>query len=304
MEEKQPTQPNNENLKTVKTYMSDMAETVRQNEISVIKVALAEQNKHEREDLYRKVEGTTSKKFFWAIGGIVILAGAIYGSYYLLGQKKVKDAPAPIVREESIISYDGVKEISLGQTNSLIKSIVETEKNSQASSSGNIDYIKIYQDNNGVNELITIKTLFSNLRFNAPASLVRSLSDSYMMGIYAKSFSDAPNDPNSKPKLFMIFQSNDYEYSYAGMLEWEKTMASEMIPLFKPEAADTYTNQTGLVWKDIIISNKDARVVLDESGKPMIYYLFIDKNKLLITESTDVIKEVTSRLMIKNMKPL
>jgi hypothetical protein len=45
-------------------------------------------------------------------------------------------------------------------------------------------------------------------------------------------------------------------------------------------------------------------VAVDENGKPMIYYLFIDKNKLLVTESTDVIKEVTSRLMIKNMKPL
>ncbi len=304
MEEQEKTQNNNENLKTVKTYMSDMAETVRQNEISVIKVALAEQNKHDREDLYRKVEGTTSKKFFWAIGGIIILAGAIFGSYYLLGQKKVKDAPAQIVREESIISYDGTKEIYLNQTNSLIKSVIETEKSSQASFGGNIDYVKIYQDNNGVSELVTIKTLFDNLRLTAPASLVRSLSDSYMMGIYAKSFSDTPNDPNSKPKLFIILQSNDYEYSYAGMLEWEKTMASDILPLFRPEIADTYVNQTGIQWKDIIISNKDARVAVDENGKPMIYYLFIDKNKLLVTESTDVIKEVTSRLMIKNMKPL
>ena len=44
MDEKE-TQPNNQgvNLKTLRTYTSDMADAVRENEISVIKIAVAEQ---------------------------------------------------------------------------------------------------------------------------------------------------------------------------------------------------------------------------------------------------------------------
>lgn len=304
MEEKPITQNNSEeNLKTVKTYMSDMAETVRQNEISVIKVALAEQNKHEREDLYRKIEGTTSKKVFWVICGVIIILGALYGAYYLLSQKKVKDAPVKVAKEETIISYDNSSEIMIDQTNNLKKSINDLKQSAKSSTDGNIGYIKIYENDDGVRNIIDIETLFSKLNLTASASLVRSLSNSYMVGTYAKSFSDIPNDPNSKPKLFIILESDDYEYSYAGMFDWEKTMASDLIPVFTGEENSSINNDSKK-WKDVIISNRDARVLVDETGKPILYYLFIDKNRLIITESIDTIKEVSNRLMIKNMKPM
>ncbi len=305
MEEKESTQINNgNNLKTVKTYMSDMADTVRQNEISVIKVALAEQNKHEREDLYRKIEGTPKTKFFWALGGIIIIACAIYGTYYLINQKKIKDTPAPIIREESIISYDSSKKIVLKEGSDLSKIISDLKKDIITSSSGNIDYIKIYQQSGETEEIITTKTLFEKLKLSAPASLVRSLSDSYMIGMYTKSVSNIPDDPNNKSKLFIIFQSDDYEYSYAGMLDWEKTMVIDMLPIFNLETGESNITLSEKKWNDIIVNNKDARVSLNENNKPILYYLFIDKNNLIITESTDVIKEIYSRLIIKNMKPL
>jgi hypothetical protein len=59
-----------------------------------------------------------------------------------------------------------------------------------------------------------------------------------------------------------------------------------------------------LICLDIIINNKDARVLLNEDGKPILYYMFVDKNNLIITDSIDAIKEIVSRLMLKNIKPL
>jgi len=57
-------------------------------------------------------------------------------------------------------------------------------------------------------------------------------------------------------------------------------------------------------WKDIIINNKDARVLVDVKGRPILYYLFVDKSSILIADSDIVIKELIGRLLTKNNSPL
>jgi hypothetical protein len=57
-------------------------------------------------------------------------------------------------------------------------------------------------------------------------------------------------------------------------------------------------------FKDVFINNKDARVLTDNNNNPLLYYLFIDKENFVITQSEDAIKEVISRLFTKNIKPL
>ncbi|MFA6354814.1 MAG: hypothetical protein WCW65_00060 [Candidatus Paceibacterota bacterium] len=290
---KQPNSGNN--IKTVRTYLSDMADTVRSNEISVIKVALAEQNKHEREDLYRNIEGTPSKKIFWIIGGIILVAGAIYGTYFILGQKALKDIPEQIVKEESIISYDEISPIIVTSVNELTDKLNIAKKEVSSSEKfGIVKYFSLSKDVNGLKEKILLKDLFQGLGFNAPSSLVRSLSPSYMIGTYTENI----------PYLFMIFQTKDYEYSYAGMLEWEKSLASDMLSLFSLDTTQTKLQLNNRKWQDIIINNKDVRVLLNENDKQILYYLFTDKNNLVIADNEETIKEIISKLVLRNIKPL
>jgi len=287
------------NLKTVRTYMSDMADTVRENEISVIKVALAEQNKHERDDVYRQMEGTPTKKIFWVIGGIILIAGAVYGTYYVLSQKAKEDVKVQVVKDESIISYDGTSPIDVTNTNDLTGKINTFKKDTSITNKDNsIRLISLEKEVNGVKEKLEIKDIFSEMRFGAPSSLVRSLNPLYMLGTYTK------NGGDNDPRLFLIFQIKDYEYTYAGMLEWEATLASDMFDLFNFNTKENKLQISERTWKDIIINNKDARVLLNEDGKPILYYMFVDKNNLIITDSIDAIKEIVSRLMLKNIKPL
>lgn len=290
---KQPNSGNN--IKTVRTYLSDMADTVRSNEISVIKVALAEQNKHEREDLYRNIEGTPTKKIFWVIGGIILVAGAIYGTYFILQQKALQNIPAQITREEALLSYDEISTINITNLNELINKINAAKKEvSVENKVGTIKYFSLSKDINGIKEKILTKELFQGLGFTAPSSLVRSLSPSYMIGTYTSNF----------PYLFIIFQTKDYEYSYAGMLEWEKSLASDMLSIFSLDTIQTKLELNNRKWQDIIINNKDARVLLNENGKEILYYLFTDKNNLVITNNKETIKEIISKLVLKNIKPL
>ena len=300
MDEKDKQPQNNGNLKTVRTYLSDMADTVRANEISVIKVALAEQNKHEREDLYRKAEGTPLSKILWIIGGIILIIGAITGIYFIM-QKKAKDnIPQQITKEETLISYDEIYNLDLAEGDNIIDKIVAAQKEVNTSGKDNsIKFISISNEIAGVKEKIPVKEFFQRIQSEVPSSLIRSLSDSYMIGTYKKD-----STSNDKASLFIIFQVSDYSYAYAGMLEWEKTMAGEMYDLFGLKTNQNRLQINQEPFKDVIMWNKDARILYNENGTPILYYLFTDKNNLIITDNSDAIKEIMARLVIKNIKPL
>ena len=289
MEENKPKINKEGDLKILRTYMTDMADSVRANEVSVIKVALAEQNKKATEELYRKVEGTPAKKTFWFIGGIILIVIALYGSYYLLQLKSKNSTIEQVVKVESIIPSSETKEIILNTNDSLSEKIKSLKQNEGSSSINNsITFIPVLKEINNVKEIINTKELFTKLNFAAPSSLVRSLSDSYMIGTYNK---------DSTSKLFLLLKSKDYEYSYAGMLDWEKTLESDLVSLF--EINKDVLGLSENKWKDVIINNKDARVLVDTKGRPMLYYLFVDKSNILISDSDITIKEITTRLMIK-----
>jgi hypothetical protein len=290
-------------LKTVRTYLSDMADTVRTNDISVIKVALAEQNKNERENIYKQAEGTPFKKFFWVAGGIILIGVALFGIYFVTNKNAALNIPEQIVKNDSIISYDELASISVKDGDNLTDKIIANKKEvSTLIKSSGIKSISINKEVGGAKVNLSVRELFTKLGFTAPSSLVRSLSDSYMVGSYINNLSG--NTADYKSSLFLILPTTDYEYTYAGMLEWEKTIAGNTYDLFELDTKDNKLQVDNRVWKDIIIENKDARVLLNEENKPILYYMFTNKNNLIITDKEDTLKEITSRLVIKNIKPL
>lgn len=283
---------NNQNEpKTLRTYMSDMADAVRANEVSVIKVALAEQNKKTTEELYKKIEGSPSKKVFWFVGGLIFIGVAVYASYFLLQQKEKNSVIEVETKVESIIGSDETSAIILADNEKLLDKIKSVEKvNSSSGVNGSIKFVPVSKNVDGVEKNLSMYDLSSALSFTAPSSLIRSLGDTYMIGFYNK---------DSLSKFFFIFQTKDYEYSYAGMLEWESTLAGDMAPLFNNDSTQDNEWRAGGQWKDIIINNKDARVLTDTKGRPMLYYLFTDKSNIIIADSDVVIKEIIKRLTMK-----
>src|SRR5680860_126034 len=112
-EEKEKINKKKNNEKTLlHTYMSDMADVVRQNEGSVIKIALAEQKARERGDYYRKNKEKPIKKVFFAIGGIIIILIAVAASYFLIQKEKEKNGPTEIITVVTpVMSYDSQTKI-------------------------------------------------------------------------------------------------------------------------------------------------------------------------------------------------
>lgn len=292
------TQPNDKNIKVLRTYTSDMAEAIRDNEMSVIKIAMAEKEKREQEEIYQKAEGTPTTKILFVVGGIILIAVAIFGSYYLVQKKKEKEIPKnTITNIETFISYDSKSYIDTTNINDVIELRDSIQKEQQDSS---VKALFLTKKTDVTSTLITTKDLFSLINSSAPSALTRSISDKFLLG----RFLDPNAIENSKNPMFLILQTNDYPLAYASMLDWEETMLKDLYIFFNINISQSNNSLFQKKWNDIIINNKDARILYGEKGEGILYYVFIDKNNFVISNNINALKEIMSRLIIKNPKVL
>ena len=290
-------QLNKKEVKVLRTYGSDMVEAVRTNEISVIKIALAEKEKREHEEIIKEAEGSKSLKIILTIGGIILIAGAIFGSIYLIQKKKEKDTPIPIINNiETFISYDSITKIDASRATNIIN-FVDLIKADPSPDSPLIKAIFLTTTINKINENLSAKNFLAIINSTAPSSLVRSLSDKFLFGKYINDKSAKEND---KLAYFLIFQTNNYTQTYASMLEWEKTMLRDLFLVFDIKITDAKSPLFEQPWKDIVINNKDARILYGENGEGILYYVFVNKNNFIVTSSLEALKENINRLIIKN----
>ncbi len=301
MDEKNPQKNISENIKTIHTYSSDMADAVRTNEASVIKIALAEQEKREREALYKQAEGSNIKKFLLLIGSIVLIGLAVGGVYYLMKKNNAVNAPVQntTANIETLISYDDQAFLDMSNATSTIDtaSIIQGELKKNGKSGG-IKSLFLTHVVNAKPDLLPLSKFLSLLKLTAPSLLIRSLDDQYMTGAYQ------PTDGSVPAHLFFLFKTKDYSQSYAGLLGWEKTMLDDLFNLFNIDVSGNNSVLLEKPWKDVVINNVDARALYTDDNKAVLYYLFIDKDNFLITDNIDAIKEVSQRLLAKKIKPL
>ncbi len=296
--EENKTQLNSEkDIKTLRTYTSDMADVIRTNEVSVIKIALAEKDKREREEIYKEAEGTNTSKIFLIIGGVILIAAALFGSYFLIQKKKAEETPVSITKDiDTFIAYDSHENIDITNSKN-ISEISNTIKQSSLAGPGLVKALFPIKKINGLSEIITSNNFLSLIGARAPGALTRSLSDKYLVGKYSNMNVGALN---SESTIFLIFQTTDYSLAYASMLDWEKNMLSDLYILFNINIPESNSELFEKEWKDIIVNNKDARVLYGESGEGILYYTFVNKNNFVITNNIETLREIITRLITKN----
>lgn len=299
MEEKK--QPNYKDEEVLRTYTSDMVDAIRTDEASVIKIALAEKEKREREEMFKKAEGTKISKIFLTTGSIILIVAAIIGSYYLFQKKKERETPVPISSEaNTFITYNTQSYVDVTGVTNVIE-LLNAIKQQESSSTGLVKALFITEGTGENSKTITSKEFLSLVGTNTPGELIRSLSGKYLLGKYSNK--NATNSTD-KSAMFLIIQTNDYNQAYASMLSWEQTMLKDLFVLFDISILDDERNLFEKSWKDIIISNKDARVLYGEDGQAILYYVFANKNDLVITNSMEAMKEIIARIITKNAQTL
>ena len=287
----------NQKIRQLHTYESDMADAVREQEGTVIKIALAEKARRENEEIAVVTKKAFSMNIFYVIGGIFLIALSIWGTIFLIQKgKEASQVSQPKTQIETLVHGDSQILLDVtGITNKsdMVNAIINASKGEVKNK--NIESIIPITTNNGAPQVMDTPTFLNVLGVNMPGPLLRSLDNGFMIGVY---------NNNAKNHLFIILKTNDYNQSFAGMLSWESNILSDMFTLFQTDVSTGSQSIFETPWSDKIIENKDSRVLRDENGKELLTYMFLGKDKLVITDDQDSIREILVRLVTQNIKPL
>ncbi len=288
---------NNAN-KVLRTFSSDMAEAVRENEMSVIKIALAEKERREQEELYKKAKGTKFSRFLFLFLGLLIIAGSSFGVYYFI--KNTKDKKVEIGNSEKIsiktfLNYDNAHFIDRSKifdSFSLASAINERSKG-DTNGVNAIFLTKINSQNQ--TETIDKDDFLSLIQGTTPESLKRSMDKDFLLGKIV-------NKEKAENSYFLIFKINNYGQAYSTMLDWEQTLLKDLFIVFNiniPESDQSFFEKQ---WTDMIINNKDVRILTGQDGEGLLFYSFVNKKTLVITTNKEALNEIMYQIFLNENK--
>ena len=302
--EEETKQSNEKNPQVLRTYTSDMAEVIRNNEISVIKIALAEKERKEREQdamsPYKTMGVKNNSKIFFIVGGIILIVAAVLVSYFLIQKKNTSVLPVVTTSNvETFLSYDSSSNLDVTNVTNVneLEEMIKKEKQSNPKLINALFFSKKITD---IPEMVISSEFLSLIGSTAPLALIRSLSDKYLFGEYSNEKIMSKNNP----AMFLVLETKDYNQAYASMLTWEKTLLKDFYVLFNIDTSNSSGSLFEKPWKDTIINNKDARVLYGDKGEEILYYIFVNNNDFIITNNINALKEVMERMLIKNTKAM
>jgi hypothetical protein len=295
MDELNNTNPNNK-TSSIHTYAGDMATMVRENEASVIKIAMAEQKRRSMEIEKAVSSQQKNRAVVFGVLSIVLIVGAIF-IYKYLNEKGKTEATHPeiITQLPTLIPADTQTLIdaeTIAGREDLVRVITKAK-----GEKGNVLIESIFLQQTPT-KLLSSTEFLDKVGSSIPSALKRSLDANFMLGIYR------PSDKNIKSGTFFIFKSSSYEQAVAGAYVWEKTLLDEFSTIFDINIRGDKIILLQKSFDDTIIYNTDARVLTGTENEPLIYSVFLNQNLYMVSDSKEAIIEAIKRLRTQNAKPL
>jgi hypothetical protein len=275
-----------EKLSPIHTYKSDFSDHIDQQGASTFAVLAAE---NDAPRIKRKVRRSSNKLLPVAAGFVLIVAGigAAYGAYVVLGEK----APVPVLSTVvSSIVPDGRVELST-KSGPLIEALAAQAN--QVITSGSViqTYITASTTNSG-----NSNSLFTAMNLQAPDILIRNTDPASTIGVV---------HAGTETRAFFILNVSSYERTFAGMLQWESTMPTDLVSLYPSYPAEAVTSSTTPVavgtegFVDEVVASHNARALKDASGKTVLLYGYADSRTLIIARDEQAFELLLSRLQAR-----
>ena len=285
-----------QNKPIVRTYKSDLEETVQTGHISSINMAVAE-NKRMFGVLKNTVVENTKNKFNKSILiiSILLIIGGILTFLIpkLLIQINYSGGTTPVetFASKPVMTVDVEEKINIRDINLLNITTSLKEKVDQSQTKlGQIRNIFLTEGDNLEEKLITSKKFLDLIRSSVPDEIQRTLKDPYMFGSH---------NYNGNQR-FVILKVGSYDTTFSGMLKWEPNLWQDFKELFDLPKDTSQSSESFLVevkkFQDATYDNKDCRVVKDSSGKIVFLYSIIDEGTIVITTSKDTLREIVGRI--------
>ena len=319
---------NSQNKKSeiIRTFESDISDIIKSKKTSITDIAIAEQRKREELGENKDLQATEKvnflkklleKKTLLIIGSATAVIIAIALILFVVFSSKKIDTPVTFTNYQEMIFSNTTKEANLtGVSKKDFVSEVLNERRTNDSQLGSITNILLFKYDVGTTRTITSSEFFDLLEVRLPFTLSRYIESDFMFGLHSVR--------NIEP--FLILKTNSFENAFTGMLDWEKNMERGLEPIFiqplksEPVNVSTAQEETSLgkmdggvgtttatttseefvnvkkIFEDMVVKNKDTRVIKDKKGEPMLMYAFADRKTIVITTNQYTITEIFDRL--------
>lgn len=284
------------NKPIVRTYKSDVEENVQMGHISSLNIALAENKKLRNSTLTSELDGAkNNRNKIIIIFSILLVIGGTLTFFIpkLLVQVEYNNKPTTTetISSKPIMTVDTEENVNIDSINLLRVSTTLKERVDQSSTKlGEMKNIFLTEGTGVSEKLITSKKFLELIKAKVSPEIDRTLKDSYMFGVH---------NYNGN-QHFVILKVGSFATTFGGMLHWEPNLWQDFKEIFNLSTSDTGPTDSFIIevkkFQDATYDNKDARVVKDEAGKVVFLYSIIDDSTIVITTSTDTLREIISRV--------
>ena len=278
---------NNIKSKNVKTYAEDMAKTIKSGEGGIIKKIIHEQEEQEAEKKNLSPESKKNKLFMLVSVALIVLAFLTIVSIVVFRQKIFTVAVAP--QFVPIIFTDQNKFLEIGGLNKdkIIQTVLN-EMNTAKVKVGGIEGIYFTNDKNPVLLREFVKLIGGSF---VPGQTI-FVSDNYLLGVV-----------NNKAKdLFILLKVRSFADIFQSMRAWENKMFYDLHGFFDIGITSETNYLLTKNFEDGIVENKNARILYDKDNKIVLMYVFADENSVIITNTSEAVREIMLRLVSSQIK--
>jgi hypothetical protein len=278
-------------LPNVRTYASDAAQALRNQQATQATIAIAEAEKNHQGRVEIRTASRPNRHRGLNISLILILIAATAG---LLGYVWfIAPQPGPLADftpPREVITADSESKIDVSTLrDAALQSELTKSINKVDLSPKSVQTIYLTQGSGSLTHAITAADFLRLIDADTPATLVRTFDDRYAFGVQNIA---GHNEP------FLVFTINSFDTAFAGMLDWESTMEDDLSFLLNTSPVAQNFNQSTTTdgfnhsdFRDAVIQNHDVRflpapgdVAAGGDGVRLLY-AFPNRNTLIITTS-------------------
>jgi hypothetical protein len=287
----------NADPKTIRTFQSDLADTIKSGQASVVKIAMAENARKEK--LKAERDPRSFRNIILIFGGLLLLLIGLGIVGYAFIRSQPKTLPLSGTKGSTVPGYvrsEGDLPINLtGFSRSEVKDRIGKVYTEATPKLGSFTHLIFFTaDQTGTKQLVTTSELFAMLESTAPEALIRSLDPSFTAIVYGW-------NPDG---LALIFKTDSYENTFTNMLAWEADMFDELYRLFAIKIEGDRNALFSQRFKDKVIKNQDTRAIVDSTGAPILFYTFLGERKdlMVITNTEATLGEIVNRLTASTIR--
>lgn len=275
----------------IRTFQTDSSETIRSKNLSITQIATAEQARQptkfgsEPEQVKQKLG--IAARVLNVVASIVLIAAGIGVIVFFYGKWRADRSPVVVPQPTEVGELSNVqREVALpalgeakDRGRDWFLGTIDSFISTSASKPG--DIITFNMVSGDEKAQLAATDFLSLLETSAADAFVRSLDDLFAVGVRI----------SDQKEPFVLLRTTFFENAFAGMLAWEKTLATDLsfIPGEPTSSA---------VFLDKLIQNKNVRALTKPDGTIILLYSFADDETIIITRNEAAFRELLARLAV------